>query len=190
MLIILRNAWKNQNEPVLTWKENIEEQPVRAATVSVLTVCGYMMLFSGFACVSKHLLGGKAGDFLSCLLDATSGSALIASLYMKREIKLIMLSALTGFGGGCIGMQNLMALKDCGLSAVNYFALKVLSAGLAAFYMSLQLRLNLKISPKNLPESYIFALICVVIMALPALFQAKNLFLNKRIFDGKEEKTV
>lgn len=174
LLFLLRNTWKERNEPVCLPDEVRQDSPMHSAVLSVLTVCGYMALFSGIAHMLRHLLGNAAGDFLLCALDAPSGAAMVSALYIERKAKLVLLSALTGFGGGCVGAQNLAVFRENGMRPGVYFAFRGIISAFSAAFMALQMRLNWEIIIANLPETYVIALLCAVIIAIPAIFSLKK----------------
>lgn len=173
MLLLLRNVWGNWKEGVPA-REELSLPPVRGAVISIITVCGYMALFSGAACMLSRLWGKEIGNILLCLLDLPSGAAWVSSIYIERKARLLLLSAMTGFGGACIGAQNMAVLKGLGLKTGTYFALKGLSAAVSAAFMALQLRLNLDIPIINPPKVYVCALLCAVIIGIPAIFSLKK----------------
>lgn len=174
LLLLLRNAWSDRKETVSAESELTADSPVRAAVFSIITVCGYMALFSGVACMLSRLCGNGFGNIWLCLLDLPSGSALVSSIYMERTARLLLLSAMTGFGGACIGAQNLAVLRGLGMKPGIYFALKGLSAVLSVAFMAFQLRLNMDIPITNSPKVYTCALLCAVIIAIPAIFSLKK----------------
>ena len=51
---------------------------MRAATLTALTIGGYMALFGALGEAARGLVGGAA-DGLICLMDAPSGAALVAA---------------------------------------------------------------------------------------------------------------
>lgn len=174
MLFLMRNIWSDRKERVSAETEFSAESPVRAAVFSIITVCGYMALFSGIACMLSRLCGNGFGNILLCLLDLPSGAAMVSSIYMKRTTRLLLLSAMMGFGGACIGAQNLAALRGLGLKPGVYFSLKGLSAAISTAFMALQLRLNMDIPITNSPKVYACALLCAVIIGIPAIFSLKK----------------
>ena len=141
LLALLRRAWRNRSEPVPPPGEAEESQPVRAAALAVVGVCGWMALFGALAGAARSL-AGPAADALLCLMDVPSGAGTVCALPLPGEARLVLLAALCGSGGGCVGMQNLSALKGCGMRPAEYFAARLLAAALCAGFTALQLRLG------------------------------------------------
>ena len=117
LLALLRGAWRRETGPVPPVPDLPEEQPVRAAVHSALTICGWMALFGALTNALRALAGGPLADGLLMLLDVPSGARLAASLPLGDGGKLVLLAAMCGFGGVCAGLQNLSALRGCGMSA-------------------------------------------------------------------------
>lgn len=117
--------------------------PVRAAVLSVLTICGWMALFQSAAAVIAAHVGPEVAGALLCLLDATSGARVIASLSPALDAaKPVLLAAVCGFGGACVAVQNLDALKGCGVRAGFYARARLLAAAINAGWMALLIRLT------------------------------------------------
>lgn len=116
--------------------------PVRAAVLSVATICGWMALFQSAAAVIAAHAGPEVAGALLCLLDAPSGARVIASLSPALEAaKPVLLAAVCGFGGACVAAQNLDALRGCGIRAGFYVRARLLAAAINAGWMALLIRL-------------------------------------------------
>lgn len=167
----------------------IEAEPVRAAVTAVLGVCGYMMLFNTAAAVLAHMVKSPAaGLAVLCMLDVPSAAGAVAALSIEEESKLILLAALTGFGGLCIAAQNLAAVRKNGVRAGKYMAIKALQSVLTAGYMAVRMGLLPAKTGSSAVSVEFFALIAAF-FAVPALISLKkDLFLNKRIFEKKSAK--
>ena len=141
MALLLRRAWPGRVKPVLEAARKSEEQPVREAVFAVLTICGYMALFGALTFAVRYFLGRGIADALLCVLDMPSGVRLLTASGMSDTKRMILLAALCGFGGVCIGVQTLGALAGCGIRAMELFELRLCAAVLNAVYTALQLRL-------------------------------------------------
>ena len=157
------------------------EQPVRAAVLGVLTVCGYMTLFSVAAALIARVVHSEiAGVAALCVLELPSGARALAALPLPRELRLMGIAALSGTGGLCIAAQNLSACGKNGLRAKKYFASRLAHAGLMTVYTALQLRWNTQTS-RNLIQPLEISALVAAILAVPGLiFLKENPFLNKR----------
>lgn len=105
-----------------------EEKPVRAAVAAVLQVCGYMVLFSVGAALVARLAGRTAGDAALYVLDMPSGLARAG----ERGAALWMVAAIAGFGGVCIGAQNMAHLRQLGVRWRDYLAARGFVAAVCA----------------------------------------------------------
>ena len=141
--LLLRRAFRRETGPVAALPGGGEDQPVRAAVQAVLGVCGYMMLFQSTAQALAGFMGPVPAGVLLCLMDAPSGARVIAGLPPTfNAVKPLLLAAECGFGGGCVELQNLTALKDCGLRAPTYLATRALAAAIGVGCMALLSRLD------------------------------------------------
>ena len=141
--LALRRAFRNETGPVEPLPDGGEAQPVRAAVLAVLGVCGYMALFQSAAGALSAFVGPGTAGVLLCAMDAPSGARVIAGLpEVFNGLKPPLLAAVCGFGGGCVALQNLAALKGCGIRASEYLAARALAAGIGAGCMALPTQLH------------------------------------------------
>ena len=178
MALILRNAWKNRTQPVQNSAKYVEEQPVRAAISSVLTVCGYMALFGGFGQIVQEMVGATMSNALLCVLDLPSGARIVTDLPLDREVQLVLLSALIGFGGICIGMQNLSILRDCGIRSIEFYGLRILAAIFSVLIMLAQLHLPWQATLSIVPNPMALAALVAIFIAIPIIIMWKKRYLN------------
>ena len=90
---------------------------VEKASVTLLTVCGCMVLGNVFASLFSHFFqalpqGIQLG--VSCLLEVTTASRALVALPLPLPLRVALLSGETGFGALAILMQN-RALGPTGL---------------------------------------------------------------------------
>lgn len=152
------------------------------AVENVLSICGYMVLFSSVSAVITDLTGPAAGLAVLLMGDLPTGLANLAGMMVPG--KMLMQGAAIGFGGLCIGMQNLDVLRPLGLGEKEYFAAKGIFAGMFGGICGVVLRGALP------PEAnyggfagniYVVSLFTAAIFALPGMIYFSNkLFLNKR----------
>lgn len=141
LALALRRAFRGETGPVEAQPVDGEAQPVRGAVLAVLGVCGYMALFQSAAGAVASLVGEDVAGALLCAMDAPSGVRVIAGLPPVFDgAQPLLLAAVCGFGGACVALQNLEALKGCGVKASAYFAVRALAAGINTGYTALLLR--------------------------------------------------
>lgn len=154
-----------------------------AAVESVLSICGYMVVFGAVAAVLADLLGTLSGTLLLLAADLPGGLArLFQTTLPCRDL---LGCAAIGFGGLCIGAQNLDVLRKIGVTAREYFCVRGIAAALMGCVGAIGLRFS-PLTAENPPDP---ALICWIsiffscALAIPGLIiLSKNLFLNKRDF--------
>lgn len=172
LLALLRRAWRNRAEPVPPPGEAEESQPVRAAALAVVGVCGWMALFGALAGAARSL-AGPAADALLCLMDVPSGAGTVCALPLPGEARLVLLAALCGSGGACVGMQNLSALKGCGMRPAEYFTARLPAAALCAGFTALQLRLG-DLPPLPLRPPLPVSALAAAALACPVLVKMRK----------------
>ena len=165
----LRRAWRGDDAPVPVPRPTETEQPIRAAVGNVLAVAGYMTLFAALAGALGEILGPRMSDLLLCALDAPSGAQGIAALPIDGTRRLCLLGALCGFGGLCIGAQNLSALAGCGVRPRTYFAIRLAAAVLCAVFVGAQTRLSGLPCAGTASGLFEIALLLAAVSAIPAL---------------------
>lgn len=151
-----------------------------AAVENVLCICGYMVVFGATAAVLADLLGALPGTLLLLAADLPGGLArLFQTTLPCRDL---LGCAAIGFGGLCIGAQNLDALRSIGVTAREYFCTR----GIAAALMGCIGAVALRISPLSAEKTPDPAFVCWIsiffscTLAIPGLMiLSKNLFLNK-----------
>ena len=168
LALLLRRAWADRTEPVPAADPAREEAPVRGAVLAALTICGYMALFGSLGAAARSLVGGPA-DALLCALDVPTGAALLAALPLAQAAKLAALAAICGFGGVCVILQGLGALRGCGIRAGECFALRALAGLLCAGWATLLGRLGTLAPPAVRANPLAAAGLCASALALPVL---------------------
>lgn len=183
MLLVTRD-WP-AGAPESMEDSNADAEPVRTAVYNILTVCGYMMLFSAAAAVFARAVRSEiAGAAALCLMDVPSAARKIAGIPMDERAKIMALAALTGSGGLCIAAQNLAAAKKSGVKAKKYLAARACHAVLNTGYAALLSGFDRNAQGKT-PDPMEFSALILAFLLIPALiYLKKDLFLNKRIFEG------
>ena len=130
--------------PKTLYESDAFGKSVQSSVLSILTVGGFIALFSVFVqaigdlhadaplCVVLAPLLGEAGahGFAAGLLEATHGCALLAA--SGSTLALPACAFIVTFGGACILAQQLAFLKKAGVKAFFFLGVKFLQA-LAAF---------------------------------------------------------
>lgn len=135
LLLLLKRCWGLHTMPVGVSASVIEETPIRGAMLGVLTICGYMMLFSALSSALGTWVGQAPAKILLCLLDVPSGALQVSRMALPESVKLPLLAGLCGFGGLCVIAQSLGVLKECGVEAWEYMGVRALAGVLCAAYM-------------------------------------------------------
>jgi len=186
--LLLFCRWGEEGEPV---KLQCGETSggVRDAAVSLLAVCGYMMIFNTVAALIARILNSEiAGIAVLCLTDLPGGARALAETALPYEAKMILLGAMTGFGGLCINVQNLAFCCAVGVKAGKYLAIRMLSATICAAATAFFVRKS-AVSIFNLPQPMAFSALIAGIFAALALISLRNTsFLNKRKSDNFHRK--
>lgn len=174
LLRLLRHAWNECIEPVPAAPDRLSEQPIRAAILTLLTICGYMAFFGSLAAVMRDRIGLHISNAALCLLDVPSGSRVIASLSLNPDAKLLLLAAMCGMGGVCVELQNLNALKGCGLGAAEYALVRLLAAAINTCWMLLIIKALpfdaiLRFGECSHRRSFALAALAVSILAVPVV---------------------
>lgn len=183
LTLLLLTRCAPEGEPLGRDTAPPRSDPVRAAVLPILGVCGYMMLFSVLAALLRRIFRSEiVGLALLSLLDAPSGARAIAVSSIISERKRLILAAVAGFGGLCIAVQNLSA---CGgrIKLWRYLAAKACAAALTSAFAALLTNRRMIFEGKSVPAMEISTL-SAVILIVPTLFSwKKDPFLNKRNFE-------
>lgn len=161
--VLLRRAWAGENQAMDFADASAAPTGVRGAAVNMLTVCGYMIVFSvGARMISLLLPGGAWPAMLLGLTEVSCGCAALSASGLAREAALVLLAAVCCFGSASIIAQCLGRLR--GLGAAQFVLGKLLHAILGAGLCALQLRLPLPVTERLLPP-VVLAAACVLALA-------------------------
>ena len=133
-----------------------------------------MALFGAFAQIIRQVAGNAAGNVALCILDLPSGAAILAGADLPDSLKISLIAALSGFGGVCIGVQNLRMLRDCGVRPWEFYALRLLAGILSGLMMFAQCRLACCAAPAILPAPFRIAALTAAILAVPAIINLRK----------------
>ena len=111
-----------------------EQPPMRLAVLNVLQVAGYMALFAALSGMANRIFGARIGTAARLALDLPTGMGFLAELSLEAERRLPLAAMLAGFGGLCIGAQNMSVLKPLGVRWRAYLGVKAAQGLLCAAY--------------------------------------------------------
>lgn len=182
LLLFLRSFFKEETSPVQTDGRSTMDQPVRKAVETVLVICGYMVFFSAAGAAVAGIIGAEWGKLLLLVVDLPSGLAELAGRNFPAAN--FLLGAAIGFGGLCIGMQNLDALHEIGLSAGCYFAVRSMATvimGVACMLILPHQQFSLLEKLQNPRRISAFSILIALILAIPPMVSfSRKCFLNKQ----------
>ncbi len=107
---------------------NAFSESVTDSVKTILEVCGYIVLFS----VIRRLFLSERSVFFAGVSEVTAGTYLISASDMSQHGKMIVLSAVIGFGGLCVLLQVWGIVSHAGISMKYYIVGKILQALIAA----------------------------------------------------------
>ena len=166
--LLLRFAWRRDAAPVPGVALREAEQPVRAAVGATLTICGWMAFFGAVGQAFQGWAGSGLAVPLRCLADVTAGCQAVAAMRCGYSMKMLLLAGLCGFGGVCIAMQNLAILREAGVRAWEYLAVRLLAGALTASFVALQLAGEFK-AVSFAPRPFHMAALCAAFLAVPPI---------------------
>ena len=160
--------------------------PLGGAVRGVLNVAGYMALFAALAGALGQWAGPQVGRWALCLMDVTGGARVLCAARLDAAVRLPLLSALIGFGGGCIAAQNLSALRNTGVRAPRFLARRALAAALSALFTRLQWLCGSRPLLNFTPDMLKTACLCAALLTFPGIIRGiKHSFNNEA--DGEIE---
>ena len=110
---------------------------VSSGTLSILTACAFICLFSGITSViDAYVTNENIRLAAICLLEITNGC-----VYASKEMSLPFISAICAFGGLCVHMQIFAVSDNFKIRFLRFYLFRVLHAILAFAVCSLILRL-------------------------------------------------
>lgn len=167
--------------PAPAFPESENRGWIGGAVEHLLAVCGCMVFFGSVCNVLGSFIGNGAGIALRLVVDLPTGLAALREWNLSG--RMLIQGAAIGFGGICIGAQNMGALREIGIRWKDYLAARVTAAviqGCAAGLLPSFAGTNtFHLSQGG--NAYAFSLLAAGICMLPVLnFLSKKFFLNKR----------
>ena len=178
MLTLLRGNRTNKGDEVVSFYQKRQiNGSIYGAVESILTVCGYMVLFSSICCVIASFVGESIGIALLLMSDLPSGLAELARWEMPG--KMLIQGVAIGFGGLCIAAQNLDALRPLGVSAGEYLAVRGIAAiafgGISGIVLQTQ-EIGMERYVNNGGHVYALSLLIAGVASIPALLLLTKTF--------------
>ena len=138
--LIFRRAWKMDTEMICreVQAETAAANPMREAAIQMLTVCGWMIVFSVLSGVVVRIVP-IAGGWLLPFLEITGGCLAIAGMPMPEVLRMTSIAFVCGLSGAAIFLQNHIHLHD--VSWRRLLLGKFVTAVLMALFSYLQLRI-------------------------------------------------
>ena len=94
---------------------------IENAVKTILNVCGYVVFFAILCAMVKNV-------FVISLLEVTTGAKTLITQGLSKEITIILLSGIIGFGGICVMLQVQSAVNGTGISLKLYVLGKLIQA--------------------------------------------------------------
>ena len=135
-VLLLCSAGKSSAPPAASSRP--QHSAVLSASLTLLSIAGYMVLFSVLA-RQLSLLWPAAETPLLALFELAGGCRALAACPLPDAQLLPLISAISCFGGISVCMQSMSFLAQAGIGYGEYAAGKLLHAALAALFTYLQL---------------------------------------------------
>ncbi len=116
-----------------------QQSGVLSAMMTLLSIGGYMALFSVLARQISQIISPELETPLLALMEMSGGCQSLAIFDAPLHLKLPLISAAACFGGISVCAQCLSFLKPLGIHPVEYAAGKLVQAALAAVLTYMQL---------------------------------------------------
>lgn len=167
---LLLRSFGRERPCILSIREHPRSGAVLSAMLTLLTIGGYMTLFSVLARQLSTLLSPALETPLLAILELAGGCNALAALPVAMDLKLPLISAAACFGGISVYAQCLSFLKPLGIDPLEYAVGKLFQAALCALLTFLQLKIPLKgIDP--LMGAMLCLSVLIFILMLYTLFQ-------------------
>ncbi len=162
-------------------EQNILTESVARGNSSIISVCGWVLVFS---CINEVFrafpLGNKTALFLTCFFEVTVGCREAIS----QSIPLHLIAALLSFGGLAVIFQVSPYLKKCNISFKQFFCWRVINSLLSGiicfllvkiFPQALNTSASISIGSSNfaLSHSILAGSVCIL-MCLVFIFEVDN----------------
>ncbi len=114
-------------------QKNIFISSVAVASKAMLSICGWVLLFSAFSSGINSLVRFKSvSSFLKTVCEVTIGS----STAIQEGFSLPVVCAITGFGGLAVIFQLAPYLEKCDYKLKYFICWRLINAALSGFYCS------------------------------------------------------
>ncbi|MBQ4086564.1 MAG: hypothetical protein IJC54_08380 [Clostridia bacterium] len=142
----------------------------------------WMVVFSVLCALAEQRLGRWMPEWVFApVCEISGGAAALAEAELSREVKMVLLSLCTGFGGVCVLMQNAQA---SGLRVRTLLGPKILHGALSAGLTALMLRAGEIPLPEIPGEADVFGAAVYAAVGLAALVATGGWVRRKNRVDG------
>lgn len=177
MTMLLLTRPKRAVTVPVTMHEEFTPEPLAHAVTATLGVCGYMILFNILAAFSENAFQmPMLGLVARMILDLPTAAKTITALEIDRNMQLILLAGLSGYGGLCIAAQNLSACP--GISWGRFLRSRLTAALLNAAYAIIWMTVPLRIDKNPLPSLRISIFFSAIFAVPGVIFLEFDQFLN------------
>ena len=181
---LLLRSFGREKPCILRKNEPLRQSAVLSAMLTLLTIGGYMTLFSVLARVLSELLSPALETPLLAVTELAGGTRALCALSASVEARLPLVSAAACFGGLSVYAQCMSFLKPLGIDPLEYAAGKLLQSALAAVLTFLQLHTrSLSVDTASVCLTALCALLCTLWLCLSACRRRKK----RAASDGSSE---
>lgn len=164
--VLLLRSFGRDRTGAAPFRPSREHGAVLSAALTLLTIGGYMVLFSVLARLLSLLTGPTFETPLLAVMELAGGCRALSSLSLPLDVRLPLISAASCFGGASVCAQCLSFLRPAGVKPTEYVAAKLLHSALAAAFTFLQLRLSSPaLNPSLLGISALSVLLLLIMSA-------------------------
>ncbi|MBO5065531.1 MAG: hypothetical protein J6D06_05385 [Clostridia bacterium] len=126
-------------------KKNLLVEAVNSSGKSMLTICGWVLIFSAAGALFSKILPPSGAIVFRALAEVTTGCRTAA----EANLPLPITCGILGFGGFAVFFQITEYLQQCSLNPKLFFCTRLINGALAAFVCSELL----KVFPEATPAS-------------------------------------
>ncbi len=134
-------------------KKNIFVNAVATSCKAMLSICGWVLLFSAFSNGINNLIRSEA---ISTFLKTVSEVSVGCNTAVQEGLSLPIICAIIGFGGFAVIFQIAPYLERCNFKLKYFICLRLIIASLSAFYCTKLIALfpNAVSTFENLTQNY------------------------------------
>ena len=169
---LLLRSFGSERPSAASARSRAQHGAVLSAMMTLLTIGGYMALFSILARQLSLLFTPALETPLLAVLELAGGCRALSALPASLSLRLPLISAAACFGGISVYAQCMSFLSPMGVDALEYAVGKLVQAALAALITRLQLALpSLSVDPLLLA---LLILSCLVLFLMFCISHTRN----------------